>query len=453
MNTWIGRPALPPTLHGDPADYAPGERQLLEATRRSTAPGWSALVVHLGDRAAPKPHHRRIARSLLDDSAQRHGGQVFALRNGDLVLLCPSASLRAPVATRPAGSSEALPALLARLLRPEGSEPVAPVSVWPLPDSRERLLAYAAERLADGGLTPLDHAVAETELPIALAAAEARLLPDLLHRQTAVLIGGGGGVRIQPLFREITYAEAALQAQPGGEAMEPDPFMVRHFAARLEERVLAALPGEINRHGALDPASGPPLHLNLAPASVTGAAFADLLAALRTHGAAIGVEISLVEAAADPDGFAQARSLLREAAIPLVIDGVSPLALRLTAPAALAADFVKLDWSPRLARLTAAEQRETRLALDAIGADRLILAGANHEEALQWGLLQGFRRFQGRHVDAMLAAGRLAACRHAAGCTLRQCGERALAVAPAGRLGCLAPAMLDGTAPPRGPLQ
>lgn len=447
--------ALPPALRGEShADYAPGERQLLEATRRATTPGWAALVVHLGERTSPRPHHRRIAQSLLDDAAQRHGGQVFALRNGDLVLLCPTATLRAPATARSGQSAnETLPELLARLLRPDGSEPVAPLTIWQLPEARDRLLAYAAERLADGGLTPLDQAMAETELPIALAAAEARLLPDLLQRQTAVQIGGGGGMRIQPLFREIIYANAALQAQAGGEAVEPDPFLVHHFAAKLEERVVVALPAEIGRHGALDPAAGAPLHLNLAPATVNGLAFAELLAACQRNGIGLGVEFSLVEAAADPEGFALARGFLRGAGITCAIDGVSPLALRLTAPATLGADLVKIDWSPRLARLAASELREVKAALGEIGAERLLLAGADQEEALHWGLLQGFRRFQGRHVDAMLAASRLATCPHASGCTLRQCSERALAVAMAGRLGCLDAARLDGVSQARGGAQ
>ncbi len=446
MNAWLGTPSLAPAPRGDAhADYAPGERQLLEAARRASLPGWAALVIHLGDRAAPRPHHRRVARSLLEDAAQRHGGQVFTLRNGDLVLLCSTAALRAPAAARNGQiAGESLPELLTRLLRPDGGEPVAPLTIWLLPEARERLLAYAAERLAEGGLTPLDQAVAETELPLALtAAAEARLLPDLLQRQTAVLIGGGR-VRILPLFREITYASAALQAQAGGDAVDADPFLLRHFATRLEERVVAALPAEFGRGGALDPAGGPPLHLNLAPATVNGPVFAELLAACRARGAGLGVEIALVEAAADPDGFALARAALREAGVPCVIDGVSLLALRLAAPAALAPDLVKIDWAPRLARLTASEARDLQAALAEIGRDRLLLAGADQEEALQWGLTQGFRRFQGRHVDAMLAASRLATCSHASGCTLRQCTERAGAVATAGRLGCLDTALLDG---------
>ncbi len=62
---------------------------------------------------------------------------------------------------------------------------------------------------------------------------------------------------------------------------------------------------------------------------------------------------------------------------------------------------------------------------------------------MRWGLAHGIRRFQGRHVDAMLAVGRIEACPHAAACTLRQCMDREGAATLAGRAGCRNAALLD----------
>lgn len=47
----------------------------------------------------------------------------------------------------------------------------------------------------------------------------------------------------------------------------------------------------------------------------------------------------------------------------------------------------------------------------------------------------------------MLAAARLVACPQAAGCTLRQCMERAAAVGFGGRTGCGNHALLDAGVP------
>jgi len=55
----------------------------------------------------------------------------------------------------------------------------------------------------------------------------------------------------------------------------------------------------------------------------------------------------------------------------------------------------------------------------------------------------GIRLFQGAHVEAMLAATRLLACPHAAGCGLRACTERGRAASALGRVGCARPDLLD----------
>lgn len=435
--------------------HAAGERQLLDAARRTISPGWAALVVHIADFPPPgaRPHHRRVARAILDDTVQRHGGQVFSLRTGDLVMLGPSLALRAPAAPQtPPLQAETLPDLLLRLLRADVSDPARLVSTWMLPEARDRLLAYATQRAADGGLSAVEKASAARSpggpgLERDQAIGEPPPLPDLLHRQTAVLLGGSNGARLLPLFREIGFADAALQAQAAGHAagepLEADPFLSRHLALRLGVQVLMALPAEFGRRGALDAAAGPRLHVNLPPAGILSDGFARLSGLCRAGGVALGVEVSLVEAAADPVAMAAARALLDDSNVAFVLDELSHLALQLTNPAALEADLVKLDWSSRLPDLPLSEQHRVDAALGRIGVDRVVLAGADGEAALRWGLRRGIRRFQGRHVDAMLGASRISACASGAGCSLRQCIERASAVAPAGRLGCRNLALLD----------
>jgi hypothetical protein len=76
-----------------------------------------------------------------------------------------------------------------------------------------------------------------------------------------------------------------------------------------------------------------------------------------------------------------------------------------------------------------------------------VLHRAETEPALSWGLQRGIRCFQGRHVDAMLAAERITHCAHALACTLRQCIDRAAATGSAGRIGCKNTAMLDAAHP------
>ena len=112
----------------------------------------------------------------------------------------------------------------------------------------------------------------------------------------------------------------------------------------------------------------------------------------------------------------------------------------MTHPARLGADLVKVEWSDALASEAAAA------AIREIGLDKVVLDRADDEGALRWGYALGIRRFQGGHMDAMLAAARLGRCAFASGCTPRLCAERASASGAAGRAGCRNTALLDAAA-------
>jgi EAL domain-containing protein (putative c-di-GMP-specific phosphodiesterase class I) len=183
---------------------------------------------------------------------------------------------------------------------------------------------------------------------------------------------------------------------------------------------------------------------------VPGILSADFSRLVAVGGAApgrVGVEISLLEAVADWPAFSRARARLAECGFGFVLDGVSHLSLLMTRPALLGADLVKLDWSPRLAELPEAELVAVDRALREIDLSRVVLHRAETEAALRWGMAHGIRRFQGRHVDAMLGVARIMGCGFADGCALRQCIERAGATSALGRAGCHNQPLLDAGAP------
>ncbi len=414
---------------------------MLDATERAVRqPGTRvALVVHLSRMGAPgpRPYHRRIARALLEDAAQHLDGQVFALRNADLVLL-----LR-----RDAGP--ALTDTLARLFHIDMPDREALLTTWTMAEDGAALLAYARARSQDRAW----EAAAETVgTPTVIDSIETLVhqsrLTDLMQRQTAVVLEPGDGPGIRSLFREITFSVAVLEARIAavGQA-EADPFLFRHLASRLDRRLLEALRQDLGGAGPMTAgtgkASATALHLNLTVSGILSGDFAAVAAACRVLGAPMAVEVPLLEVCGDPDGFARARDRVRLAGMGLVLDGVSVHALLLTNLEALQPDLVKLEWSPRLPEHGPA----VSAALAAIGLDRVVLHRAETEAAMSWGMTHGIRRFQGRHVDAVLAAARIAACDLGRGCAVRQCVERAASLDPAGRVGCFDTAMLDATAP------
>lgn len=416
--------------------------------------GWVAVVLHLSrlPPPLPRPHHRRIARVLMEDAARRYDGFVFAPVNGDLLLLCRAGEV--PKSRHPlrVASPRVLPDILARLLRADLPAPRDVISFWPLETTGETLLTYALDRVATEGGNPAAMAEHRSQPALTNAIEAALDMPEaagFLHRQTAVLVADEG---LRPLFRELRFSVAALEARVtnAGRA-DTDPFLFCHLAMQLDRRVLglvgdalAAAPGQ-----AAGADGAPRLHLNLTLASLRTEAFTHLSELMRARGTPLGIEVSVMEACSDPEGFAAAQAALRRLDVDLVLDGVSQRALQIANPAALQPDLVKLVWSPRGAEPDHPSDGPEQRLIHALGPERVVLHHAETEAAMRWGMERGIRRFQGRYVDTMLGALRLSSCSFAPRCTLHQCSERAAATAPDARRDCRNTALLDAGAPAR----
>ena len=355
------------------------------------------------------------------------------MRNSDLVLLY----------RRPDGLG-LLQGQLARLFRLDVPDPDTLMSLYRFSEGLGTLREYAQARLQE----------AAREVPAELpgCARVIDTLGDLVHhadltnflrRQTAGLILASGAVSVVPLYRQVAFNLGVLEARIAalGQA-HADPFLFRHLASRLDLRVLTGLRDDLRDHGPLTRfTAGPalPLHLNLTVPGILSPEFAAFASMCRLVGAEVGVEVSLIEACGDPAGFARARDRLRLAGLRLVLDGVSHHALLLTLPAALVPDLVKLDWSGHIPETGQA----VPVAIRRIGAERVVLSGADTPAAVSWGLAHGIRRFEGSYVDMLLAAERMRVCFWARKCRVRQCQERASATGPGGRAGCANPSLLD----------
>lgn len=414
-------------------------RDAVQRALRGRETGWTILGLHLSRLAppAPRPHHRRIARAVLDDAASRHRGQLFTMVNGDLVLLFP-----------PGDNGIGLAATLGTLFAADSPDPGLILSRWSLPLHLKELSAFldalptiaAAPRKAEqenglAAVTTLYNAV------------ELRRIRELVERQTGVLVAIGGSDRVVPLYREIRFSLSALEARAAASGhVTSDPFLFRHLTAKLDGAMLSAIVADLkhDRPMIAGVRGGKTfLHVNMSLEAILSPSFAILVETAARTEARVAIEIAFLEAFADTESFLRARACIQQAGFSLVLDDVAHHALLVTKPAAFGCDWLKLDWSRQI--LQAGDTIDA--ALKAIGPTKIILHKADTEDAVRWGIARGIRRFQGRHTDAILAAGRLAVCPAAGACTLRKCIEREHAATPIGRAGCQNHALLDAAVP------
>jgi EAL domain-containing protein (putative c-di-GMP-specific phosphodiesterase class I) len=450
----------PPVLAPDPAITA-----LQEAVRRSVRGGAPRSVLWLflsaPGLAAPNhaSHHARVARAVMTDVAQRLDGEVLRLANGDLALVCRRRPGTPDAIGPDADGPEGLAAVLNRLFAVTAVKDAELFARWQLP----RDAAALAARLADhkpppaGAIPPAS--TPRDPLGTVGAMLDIAGVADVMRRQTAVRIDTAPGARrMRPAFQEVTVSITALESRIAafGQA-QSDPFVFRHMAARLDAPMMAALTRQIERRTprtALDEhGSKVPVHINLALPGILSPALAELAQVCADHAQPLGIELSMIEASADLPRFAAAQARLETLGIPLVLDGVTPEALQITRLGALGTALLKLDWSPALVRLAGLARGRMLEALRAVGPARVVLHHAETEAALVWGREHDIALFQGRYVDAMLGAGRITQCAYAAGCTLRQCIDRAAAMEPPGRAGCRDHALLESAAAAPGPVR
>ena len=409
------------------------ERLLWEAAERAlrSPVGKVVLVLHLSRLLPPAPraHHIRVARVLLQDAASRFGGQVFAMRNQDLVLLCTrmdglydgAARGSTGAGTEHIAPPESLPATLAKLFSADVPDPAGLTSLWRLDQQAQALLAY----LSDRATTQTSREVAEEAqdgLP-SLAALQALLadapLASLVVQQTGMRLAGDRnlalGARLAPAFRELELSLAALNMQPLVSKATADPFLFRHLATNLDSRVMALLGEDLARSGPLTrPAveGGLPIHLDLGLEAILSPAFARLSRQAQSVGLRFGAAVSLMQACADLDLMEHARRVLHLTGGELVLSRVDPAALDMVIPAALQPDILKLSWSPGLAGHA---QQAPACLPKGIDPARTVLQAADSPAALAWGQSQGITMFQGEFLDQVQAATRMAGCRSAAG--------------------------------------
>lgn len=388
------------------------ESLLLDHLRRleRTRAGCCAIHCHLSDLQAPsrKPHFIRIAARSFDTLVTNFDATLYVLSNSDMALICRNIrvedidtavfKLRALFAEDPLTDEDPVDRVDRFTTWYDLSEST---DFAAFEDLVGHLEANARQRqeVADGGaaagapaLTPLDST--------ALVQLERRLqalrLSDIIRQQPTVDVRPDRGRRI--LFKEHYVAMSELRQRIAPDIdLFASPWLFHYMTEMLDKRVLAVV-GRMNFAALKDAIS-----LNLHVGTVMSPEFHVFTEQIGAHTGKLIVEFQMVDVIADMGAFIYVRKWLRDQKYRVLIDGLFPMALQFFDPGMLDPDFVKINWSPDIKDdVRGLQIAELRDMIGYIGPDKIILARAESEDAIRWGLNLGLHRFQGFFVDKLV---------------------------------------------------
>jgi hypothetical protein len=436
-----------PIPGGDGPEIVTQESLLLGAAERISRirDGRVAVHIHLS-RLRPQNRqdgHIRIALRMLEPIVNAYRGQMFLLGTSDIVFM-----LKDPYVTDVENMIYKLRALFSKdpLTFNDSGDGQDNFCTWyELGDGGDyeafllmsrNATAEARKRTREKTAAPQERRPIDSKiLGDVLARLSQMNVSELIRRQASMVILKETQAVV--LFQEFFVGMAELQ-----KALAPDinlmgnRWLFQHLSQTLDLRVLGAL-GEMKLR------ERPKIYsLNLNISTITSAAF-EKFEALAKDRAGILVELQVLDIIGDSRGFFTARQRLRERGHQLAIDGLNELTMQFMDIAQFDADLYKITWSPDMAGGEHGEAMS--LALASISNEKILLARCDSEAAISWGLNRGIERFQGRYVDAMLAAFTMQMCDKASACTLAQCTSRHAVVTGPLRSECGNNDMLDSS--------
>jgi len=229
-----------------------------------------------------------------------------------------------------------------------------------------------------------------------------RIMGGLTDSVVRPFISAQAGVNVTPVggsslaFQEVYVSIGALMKRiaPGINVMG-DHWLFQYISARLDRCILKGIES-LRLYG-----QELPLNLNMNISTVLSPAFSQFVN--RFKDAKVCVEFQPIDVFANPKDFLKACAVLHDLGHRTLIDGLTPLSLWVLADAGLPVDAYKLMWSPEIqGGHYGAADRDPRTAIQVLGPSKIVLAHCDSFSALEWGLKQGIKTFQGYFVDESL---------------------------------------------------
>ncbi len=386
-------------------DYA----ERLEKHRR----GRTAIHIHLS-KLQPhnrREHHIRIATNTFESLVRYFDGQLFVLRNNDIVFVARDVPI------------EKIDDAVLRLRYLFSEDPLAQYAdqesgdvgfcTWYLLERdyarflalarhfyERSMVLHAEKRLKEAatGQPVLDRKPLN---PLQLGKLEEALqhtnLASLIRNQPICAYSPGMPPKV--IFHELYVAIAELEeALMPGVQITANRWLFQYLTLTLDKRMLAHLERE-NAH--LERAFS--INLNIATVLAPDFHRFDQNISSNLRGRLV-IEFQKMDVFSDMGAYLFARDYLHDRGYRVCLDGLTHLTLPYMDRDRLGLDMMKMYWSPELVGLKNSDTfARLRDNVGAGGPTRIILSRCDNDEAISCGHSLGINMFQGRAMDLILS--------------------------------------------------
>lgn len=375
--------------------------------------GRRAIHVHLSRlrQENKRAQHLRIAANAFQNLFRSYDGQLFLLRNADMVFVTRLAS------------REEIDSLMAKFRPLFSDDPVALTNdparpfytVYDLEseyDAFLKLVEILAQqyRAVEAGPTMFTPAL-EPLRPEELAHVDRALaqadISGLVRRQPICVLLPGAAPHA--VFSELYVSIADLRNLIAPKVdLASSCWLFQHLTETLDRRMLAAIASLPEWKSVAR------FSINLNISTLLSDPFITFMESVGSARALV-IEVQMLDLAADTSDFMLARDFLHARGHKICLDGVTPLNVGLFDVGRLGVDMVKVLWSPEMGD-PAMTQRRSEIAglVRRVGEARVILCRCGDAAAVDAGRALGVNLFQGRHVDRLLETAKKPATEQAA---------------------------------------
>lgn len=396
------------------------EKFLLDALDRvaRNPADYAVLYVNVS-KLKPKNRHPefvKIFARMFDSIVGVTRGQMFIMSNGDFAILGKHIT------------GQTVDAAVKKIRLGLSSDPVVHgkdtkdfAKIYYFPEDYVAFYGKIEKMRNDDSLRALDNPdsgkrpIRADEIDDVIAQLDLIDIPEIIKRQSVLRIMGAGKFKV--VFQEFFVAVKDLSRYLDKDLdLLGSRWLFLYLTQTLDKKTLSSF-------FASDIKNWPQqVSLNLNLSSVFSREFVHLAKNFLSNQQKLIVEVQLMDVFNNLPLYFKVKDILHAGGHKLLLDGLSPSALKMLNLQKLKPDLLKIFWEPLL-EYDANNEHFQRI-IDEIGGENVILAKCDSDAALKWGLRYKINTFQGPIIDELEVSLLQKRCPDAAQCTSQECLKR-----------------------------